>query len=233
MVTKEYPSLCVPDVSASDDSEGTVPIQSCEVNSHAMTKPQHRNIVKANTGMARPREIGLARVRVDVLSIAGTSRAQRLSKSPELSDNISEDTQDELERPSLEESKEQQAESGPPKSCDYVASTRDSGETREASPSANPDRDQPDNPDGGNHDMNEDRTLQPQNNIFDARGIGRPPRFACPYQAFEQFQVCFRPGPRNPNGGCASIQRLKQHLYRRHMRPYRCTRCWQSFEKKR
>lgn len=209
MATKEYSSLCVPDVSASDDSEGTVPIQSCEVNSHAMTKPQHRNIVKANTGMARPREIGLARVRIDVLSIAGTSRAQRLSKSPELSDNTSEDTQDELERPALQESKEQQAESGPPKSCDYVASTRDSGETREASPSANPDRDQPDNPDGGNHDMNEDRTLQPQNNIFDARGIGRPPRFACPYQAFEQFQVCFRPGPRIPNGGCASIQRLK------------------------
>ncbi|KAF4955357.1 hypothetical protein FGADI_4601 [Fusarium gaditjirri] len=195
-------------------------------------EPQHRNVIKANTCIARPREIGLERARINFLSIAGTSRAQGSGKTLELSANTSEDSQDELGSPVLEEPKEQKAESGPPKSCDHVASTQDSGGTREASSSANPNRDQPDNTDDGNYDMNKDSMLRPQNNISGDRGIGRSLRFACPYQAFEQFQGCFRPGPRNPNGGCASIQRLRQHLCRRHMRSYRCTRCWQLFEKK-
>lgn len=34
-------------------------------------------------------------------------------------------------------------------------------------------------------------------------------RFACPYQAFETSQSCFRQAPRNPEGGCAGIYRLK------------------------
>ncbi|KAG7412056.1 hypothetical protein Forpe1208_v008620 [Fusarium oxysporum f. sp. rapae] len=144
------------------------------------SEPQHRNVVKANTCMTRPRDIGLARVRINILSIAGTSRAQRPSKSPELSDNAPEDTQDELWIPVLEESKEQHAESGPPKSCDYVP-PQDSGGNREASSFANPNRDEPDNPDDGNYDMNEDSILQPQSKISGAGGFGRSLRFACPY----------------------------------------------------
>ncbi|KAH7169173.1 hypothetical protein DER46DRAFT_680711 [Fusarium sp. MPI-SDFR-AT-0072] len=98
---------------------------------------------------------------IDKDDAPGTSRAQRPSKSPELSDNAPEDTQDELWIPVLEESKEQHAESGPPKSCDYVP-PQDSGGNREASSFANPNRDEPDNPDDGNYDMKEDSILQPQ-----------------------------------------------------------------------
>ncbi|KAK7425558.1 hypothetical protein QQZ08_007999 [Neonectria magnoliae] len=58
-------------------------------------------------------------------------------------------------------------------------------------------------------------------------------RLACPYQAFETSQVCFTPCGRNPTGGCISIAGLKQHLKRKHMRSFRCSRCWRSLEDKR
>ncbi|ETS75646.1 hypothetical protein PFICI_12590 [Pestalotiopsis fici W106-1] len=58
-------------------------------------------------------------------------------------------------------------------------------------------------------------------------------RFACPYQTFDAFQDCLKPGPRNPRGGCTGINRLKQHLTRRHMKSYRCQRCWGSFDSRR
>ncbi|KAK4218893.1 hypothetical protein QBC37DRAFT_180183 [Rhypophila decipiens] len=57
-------------------------------------------------------------------------------------------------------------------------------------------------------------------------------RFACPYQAYEPFQDCLQRGPRNPQGGCDGIYRLKQHLCRRHMLSFRCHMCWRSFDTK-
>ncbi|RFU24657.1 hypothetical protein B7463_g11680, partial [Scytalidium lignicola] len=57
-------------------------------------------------------------------------------------------------------------------------------------------------------------------------------RFACPYQAYDQSQDCLKRGPRNPNGGCKGISRLKQHFNRRHVLAYRCKRCWSSFDTK-
>ncbi|KAI1078187.1 hypothetical protein F5B20DRAFT_548377 [Whalleya microplaca] len=56
------------------------------------------------------------------------------------------------------------------------------------------------------------------------------PRLACPYQAYEKFQSCLKRGRGNPQGGCAGIFRLKQHLNRRHVRSFRCERCWRSFD---
>ncbi len=35
------------------------------------------------------------------------------------------------------------------------------------------------------------------------------PRFACPYQAVELFRDCLKRGPRNRQGGCKGIYRLK------------------------
>ncbi|KAI0006776.1 hypothetical protein F4779DRAFT_547899 [Xylariaceae sp. FL0662B] len=58
----------------------------------------------------------------------------------------------------------------------------------------------------------------------------RPLRLACPYQAHEKFQSCLKRGRANPRGGCAGINRLKQHLNRRHMLSFRCQRCWRSFD---
>jgi hypothetical protein len=208
--TEDCTSSCDLDVSDSNSSDGTTPIQAVEVKSHAITKLQQRNVAKANTSMARPRQIGLARVRTEILSIAGTRRAQRLSKSSKSSDNASEEAiQDEPEESVLEQSKEQQAEWRPPNSCDYVPSTQASGGNRDASSSTNPNRGQRGDPDDGNYDTNEENTAQTQNSLSGPIRSQSSQRFACPYQAFEQFQGCFRPGPRNPNGGCASIQRLK------------------------
>ena len=50
------------------------------------------------------------------------------------------------------------------------------------------------------------------------RACRRPPgsqqhvglrRLACPYQAYERYQVCLRPGRSNTEGGCNGISRLK------------------------
>lgn len=76
-------------------------------------------------------------------------------------------------------------------------------------------------------------------------------RLACPYQAYDRYQVCLRPGRSNTEGGCNGIGRLKsvsfviriealgtyneltlsrQHLRRRHVLSFRCQRCWKSFD---
>ncbi|KAK0639852.1 hypothetical protein B0T16DRAFT_248864 [Cercophora newfieldiana] len=57
-------------------------------------------------------------------------------------------------------------------------------------------------------------------------------RFACPYQVHEMWRDCLQRGPRNPKGGCVDMQRLKQHLGRRHMASSRCHTCWVSFDSK-
>ncbi|RSL56394.1 hypothetical protein CEP54_008878 [Fusarium duplospermum] len=59
----------------------------------------------------------------------------------------------------------------------------------------------------------------------------KPPRgrFACPYQVHEPWRDCFKPSKRNPQGGCDSISRLKDHMTRKHMLSYRCQRCWKQF----
>ncbi|KAF4985004.1 hypothetical protein FDECE_16904 [Fusarium decemcellulare] len=66
----------------------------------------------------------------------------------------------------------------------------------------------------GSGDKN-DRRKRPRQKSPEKSSQRRESRFACPYQAYEPSQHCFRPGPRNPNGGCAGIQRLK---------------CWKAFE---
>lgn len=35
------------------------------------------------------------------------------------------------------------------------------------------------------------------------------PRLSCPYQAYEPWHECLKQGPRNPQGGCAGVYRLK------------------------
>ncbi|RMJ17284.1 hypothetical protein CDV36_003031 [Fusarium kuroshium] len=77
--------------------------------------------------------------------------------------------------------------------------------------------------DEGNGRPGKRRRRQP-GDMEPARG-----RFACPYQAFDASRSCFLPSLRNPNGGCDSISRLKDHMTRKHMLSYRCQRCWKQF----
>ena len=82
-----------------------------------------------------------------------------------------------------------------------------SGGTRQASSASRDDfqesKDIGDGDDGQDDGRKKRRRLNPP----DATDPG--PRFACPYQAYETSQPCFRQGPNNPKGGCDGIYRLK------------------------
>ncbi|KAK3307273.1 uncharacterized protein B0T15DRAFT_529791 [Chaetomium strumarium] len=62
-----------------------------------------------------------------------------------------------------------------------------------------------------------------------SNGLGTPDlllaslRLACPYQAYEPWRTCFKQAD-----GCENISRLKHHMARKHMISFRCQHCWTS-----
>lgn len=61
--------------------------------------------------------------------------------------------------------------------------------------------------DGDGSDNNISSILPPSK-----KGKGEP-KFACPYQAYEQFRGCLKPARNNPGGGSRGIKRLKSVTY--------------------
>ncbi|KAI8724143.1 hypothetical protein NCS52_00272000 [Fusarium sp. LHS14.1] len=205
-----------------DKPKGSTPTEDSAFECRATSEAQHHCEILMPGSIRNKRQVGLARVKIDIVSL------------PNMNSPLTGQSDD---------------ESG--QSSDYQTETGEGFDEEQADTEdqdgANPSPpDLPSGSSGGSSSLTGTNTNSSGKNA--SRGAGSSgharlrtkasrstskksaERFACPYQAFEASQPCFRPGPRNPNGGCAGIQRLKQHLSRRHMISYRCIRCWRSFE---
>ncbi|KAH7149078.1 hypothetical protein B0J13DRAFT_550625 [Dactylonectria estremocensis] len=170
------------------------------------------------------RQIGLARVHIEILSLHKDVRTRK--PNGEITDSSDPETEDD----------EMNEEGGAGTGGKDNAAELNQAVGSSANTPLSPRNNHP-NSSGRNHES-EDQGRDNDNSKPPPRPTAIPKetqklrRFACPYQAFEANQSCFRQGPRNPEGGCASVSRLKQHLNRRHMLSYRCQHCWRSFESK-
>ncbi|KAF4969728.1 hypothetical protein FSARC_3071 [Fusarium sarcochroum] len=227
-------NLCESDTSASDESEETILTHVSGIKKQVISMPQHQEFTKIPVPMTGKRQVGLARVKIDIISMTGLSgSSQSNHETSESSGHESEIDTEGSEEPTVIRTRAHETESGPPDRSDFTPPIRSSDGNRDtSSSSANSNKNQPGNSGDGDPSARRDPNERPQRRVPRPRNKKNTQRFACPYQVFEPWQGCFRPGPRNPSGGCAGIQRLKQHLSRRHMRSYRCTKCWKSFEKK-
>ncbi|KAJ4259623.1 hypothetical protein NW762_007553 [Fusarium torreyae] len=223
------------DASASDESEETILTHVSHTKNQATSNSQHQAFTKTPIPMTGKRQVGLARVKVDIISMGGLSGlSQSNYESSESSVNeLETDTEEETEEPTVIRTRTHEAESGNSNRSEFIPPIGSSDGNRDASSSStNSNRNRSDNPVGDDSSARRDPNKQPKMKVPEPSNKKNARRFACPYQVFEPGQGCFKPGPRNPSGGCAGIQRLKQHLSRRHMQSYRCTKCWKSFEKK-
>lgn len=59
------------------------------------------------------------------------------------------------------------------------------------------------------YDLNPPKKNCTRKTALDSSTDGDRRRFACPYQALESWRDCFKPSPKNPKGGCESLQRLR------------------------
>ncbi|KPM45157.1 hypothetical protein AK830_g1409 [Neonectria ditissima] len=195
---------------------------SSELKGCAASEPQCEALVTEPTKAKR--QLGFARVKIEVISLAQSYQSPSQSDCESM--QSSEDETD--SEASLHED---EVEAHPADGVGDTLTPQSScpGESSSSSGSSNINTTRkPVDRDGSG--SNDDPNKKPRRKTPKSTNKRNTNRFACPYQAFETSQNCFKPGPRNPNGGCAGIPRLKQHLSRRHMRSFRCSKCWRSFE---
>lgn len=172
------------------DSTNESPGSSC-VEGQASDADGHLGLLPTRSC---PRQVGIATIRVQLLSFSKSN----IEHDSEDSTSVDNDGPEESDGPQREEICDNGGSSG--------GGDERSGDNGQSSgPSGNPKRLQ-DVGDGNNG---------PHGNRRKRRRLNPPPstkpvqRFACPYQAYEPFQPCFRQGPSNPRGGCDGIHRLK------------------------
>ncbi|KAI1362460.1 hypothetical protein F5Y08DRAFT_274937 [Xylaria arbuscula] len=173
--------------------------------------PQYNRIV----------QVGRAKIRVEELALY--EYTEKDLGTPSHSDDSSDSTDEEH---SLDDSGScQDVENSNARHSGTCGNTNTSSRSTPSNTSSGKPTGQKDQRNEGNDGRRRDKRRR------DSRGPSdqKCQRLACPYQAYEKFQPCFRAGPRNP-GGCNGLSRLKQHLHRRHNLAYRCKRCWQSFD---
>ncbi|KAF4984207.1 hypothetical protein FZEAL_547 [Fusarium zealandicum] len=175
-------------------------------NSDNASKPQHRY----KTQMPRParsrRQVGLARVKIDIVSSPRFLHSVQSVHESKATLEYETETDTSLY--------DEEVESESPDKTGSTAQNHSSGGSGGSSLlpiglHTNPSDNAGEEKGSGANDE--------QNNRPRPRGPRSPKkrnqkRFACPYQAFDATQACFRSGPRNPNGGCTS--------------------CWRSFDSK-
>ncbi|KAH7009632.1 hypothetical protein EDB80DRAFT_713609 [Ilyonectria destructans] len=219
--------MSTPDLLA-DNPEALSPLQHEESKNRTPSEPQDECKTLMLESAKGHRQVGFARVKIELLSLPRSHRSSCRQSDYESSQCSEGEAETEA---SLHED-EADADPVDGNGDNLTAQCQPSGGSRELSSSSGGSST---NTSGGPVDGDS----VDSNNNPNTRSDGKAPkptkrkdvnRFACPYQAFETSQNCFQPGPRNPNGGCAGIQRLKQHLTRRHMRSFRCSKCWRSFE---
>ncbi|UPK91204.1 hypothetical protein LCI18_002139 [Fusarium solani-melongenae] len=170
-------------------------------------------------------QVGRARLRIEILTLVSQHQEQGRNDEESPSESTSETDCGESEEYDAQESH------GSPEAAPTTSAT-DSANHSNTSASAirqaiplRGSRTREDDDDGDDGDRRQAKRIRKrvQN--------GKPPRgrFACPYQVHEPWRDCFKPSQRNPQGGCDSISRLKDHMTRKHMLSYRCQRCWKQF----
>ncbi|KAH6986312.1 hypothetical protein BKA56DRAFT_580224 [Ilyonectria sp. MPI-CAGE-AT-0026] len=206
-----------------DDCESTIAAENPPAGSFGT--PEEPNCTEGTTKPAHARrQVGIARVHIEILSLQNRHRTNKPDD-------------DDTESSGEESDFEDINENGDAGTFDRNDTLDPNQPFDSSEDSSSRSRSNHPNPSGGN---NQGESGRGNDNRKPSRQPTACPkakqqllRFACPYQAFETSQSCFRQAPRNPEGGCAGIYRLKQHLNRRHMLSYRCQRCWRSFESKR
>ncbi|KAK1764956.1 hypothetical protein QBC33DRAFT_517170 [Phialemonium atrogriseum] len=174
------------------------------------------------------RQVGIARIRVELLSVSRPGDGYDSEASEPLSADEGEGPVDDDGQRGEEESGNNPGSSG--SSPGNPSSNTVQGPSGGSGSSGNGQQDSGSNERGsGGRGGGRKRRRQ---NSPDAAMKKTIQRFACPYQVYEPFQGCLGRGPRNPKGGCDGIYRLRQHLSRRHMLSSRCPTCWRSFDTK-
>ncbi|KAM0425961.1 hypothetical protein ACHAPT_008900 [Fusarium lateritium] len=186
-----------------DESRGRVLLQGSECDDKIITASEPKP--QCGTPIQEPvkskRQVGFARVKIDIISLSRSLPSGQSDHASSLSSEVESESEESLQ--------EEQADSGDQERANSVPQIEPSGSSGASSlASAGANANQPD--DNVDRDgANGDRNKRPCRKTPKPASKRNTPRFACPYQAFEASQNCFRPGPRNPNGGCTGIQRLK------------------------
>ncbi|KAH8660462.1 hypothetical protein BX600DRAFT_514067 [Xylariales sp. PMI_506] len=180
--------------------------------------------------LSRTRQVGLATIRIDLISLL-----KRFTVQDGTDDNDN-DASDYSTDSECDQEQEVYGHDTAPRESDGDSQDKSPSEERTGQCSSSVDkpiqkigngrRTTRDDDDDDRQERDESRRKRTKPN---KKGVKR---FACPYQVHEAALNCLKPGPRNPDGGCASIYRLRQHLSRKHMISSRCPRCWRSFDKK-
>ncbi|KAI8722757.1 hypothetical protein NCS52_00420500 [Fusarium sp. LHS14.1] len=199
---------------------------------------QARPIIHPETTMSRAstslRQVGLARVHIEILSLSEQRRHWGHDETGSLdgfdSETDSEGSDDDASSPDAQDSDGSpgDASTGTPSTLGnasqgqtFVSTTGQPGSSRKRNRATEGEGD------GNNNEPPEKKRQRQSRDVEPSRR-----RFACPYQAYGLSDNCFRPSRRNTTGGCDTITRLREHLRRRHMKSYRCERCWKQFDAK-
>ncbi|UPL02528.1 hypothetical protein LCI18_013462 [Fusarium solani-melongenae] len=215
--------LCPGTDPVEDKPKGLITTEDSALESRATPEAQRHCEILMPGSIKSKRQVGFARVTIEIVSLPNMNSPL----SGQSDDESGQSSECEIETgESFDEEQADTEDQDRPNLSPQNLPSGGSGESSSSLIGANT------NPSGKNAGGGAGSSANTRSRTKASRSTSkrRTERFACPYQAFEASQPCFRPGPRNPSGGCAGIQRLKQHLSRRHMMSYRCIRCWRSFE---
>lgn len=178
-----------------------------------VASPEQRVVGSSNAGVDRgvetgrqvhpPKQVGVARIRIELLSISRSDATGDPGTSGSLSEAEPDETADGGDDRGTAESV-----------CDAEPSEGVNNATHEAAGGQYRDL--------GTSRRNQGESGQSENGNDEPEDPGRKrrrlkspepvrlrPRLACPYQAYEASQLCFQPGLRNEAGGCDGICRLR------------------------
>lgn len=157
----------------------------------------------------RMRQVGVAKIAVELLSLSAQYRSRMASRVQEEDDSEYDSAEDDEQGSCVDD---EDGDSGGSRNTNNPApnSNSNSAQTESGSHPTTacrpPRRERPEDDEGEGGDERQQKRPKPCR----ASKNQTPPqqRFACPYQAFEGWRDCFRPTRRNP-GGCDGIKRLK------------------------
>jgi len=188
------------------------------ITEQQMSQVSQLQIEGVKTPARDVRQIGVAKIRLKFLSI---SRIPNVDGDCANSDASSIDEDD---RP-VDEDGEQTGPSNNSNSNSYDSGPGGSagvgqGAQGDSGPSGNETQDSGSRERGGDGQGGSRKRRRPNTPNSSNK------RFACPYQVYEQFHHCLQRGPRNPEGGCKGMYRLRCVLCRlRRLKPPLCRRC--------
>ncbi|RSL61382.1 hypothetical protein CEP53_005121 [Fusarium sp. AF-6] len=178
-------------------------------------------------------QVGLARVRIEILALSEQHRCQRRHETESLDGSTGETDSEKTNDDDCSSEVQDSDDSPGDASAGSVSASNNTSQgqasasgTGQPTPRRKTNRPEETEDDGNGDDRPKKRRREQPRAMEPARA-----RFACPYQAYEPWRDCFKPSQRNRKGGCdsISISRLKDHMARKHMSSYRCPRCWKQF----